>query len=93
MSMKKAKPTSTTSHPRISECENYSINHNIMKLKNPTSFSPFSAESLASLFSEKDQAGDLTFHTSDGDAVNAHADRHGDGDLRFDPIVAIEDVA
>ena len=73
MSMKKAKPTSTTSHPRISECENYSINHNIMKLKNPTSFSPFSAESLASLFSEKDQAGDLTFHTSDGDAVNAHS--------------------
>ena len=44
-----------------------------MKLKNPTSFSPFSAESLASLFSEKDQAGDLTFHTSDGDAVKAHS--------------------
>ena len=44
-----------------------------MKLKSHTSFSPFSAKSLAFVFSEKDKAGDLTFHTSDGSAVNAHS--------------------
>lgn len=37
------------------------------------SFSPFSAKSLRSLYSVKDQAGDLTFNTSDGSAVNAHS--------------------
>ena len=59
-----------TTHVRINESKNYSIK---MKLKIRNSFSPFSAECLASLFSERDHTGDLTFHTSDDSAVNAHS--------------------
>ena len=43
-----------------------------MKLTRPSACSPLSAESLASLFSERDEAGDLVFRTSDGRAVHAH---------------------
>ena len=44
-----------------------------MLLTRSSVFSPLSAESLSSLFSEKDETGDLVFRTSDGKAVLAHS--------------------